>query len=67
MVNIYIGFVTLPTLCPDYKMYWASCCRPPGITGITGSAGVGFYFEAELNNTITTGPKNSSPTFVSTP
>ena len=67
MVNIYVGYVTLPTLCPDYKMYWASCCRPAGITGITGSAGVGFYFEAELNNTITTGPKNSSPTFVSTP
>jgi gliding motility-associated-like protein len=67
MVNIYVGFVTLPTLCPDYKIYWASCCRPPGITSIPGSAGVGFYFEAELNNTITTGPKNSSPTFVSTP
>jgi hypothetical protein len=67
MVNIYIGFATLPTLCPDYKMYWASCCRPPGITSISGSAGVGFYFEAELNNMISNGPKNSSPLFLGPP
>tara|TARA_B100000780_G_scaffold117570_1_gene82506 strand:+ start:23703 stop:25880 length:2178 start_codon:yes stop_codon:yes gene_type:complete len=64
MVNIYIGYVTLTQVCNDYKMYWQSCCRPAGITGITNSNGVGFYFEAELNNTQ---GYNSSPTFVSIP
>ena len=64
MVNIYIGYVTLTQTCNDYKMYWQSCCRPGGITAITNSGGVGFYFEAELNNTQ---GYNSSPTFVSIP
>jgi len=64
MVNIYTGFVILSQQCPDYKMSWTQCCRPGGITGITGSAGVGFYFEAELNNTL---GNNSSPAFLSRP
>jgi len=64
MVRIYTGFVILSQQCPDYKMSWDDCCRPAGITGITGSAGVGFYFEAELNNTLGT---NSSPAFLSRP
>ncbi|MEY4969283.1 MAG: hypothetical protein RLZZ261_1054 [Bacteroidota bacterium] len=64
MVNIYTGFVILSQQCPDYKFSWTQCCRPPGITGITGSAGVGFYFEAELNNTL---GYNSSPAFLSRP
>jgi len=64
MVRIYTGFVILSQQCPDYKMSWSQCCRPAGITGITGSAGVGFYFEAELNNTLGT---NSSPAFLSRP
>lgn len=64
MVNIYIGYVVLTQTCNDYKMYWQSCCRPGGITGITNSAGVGFYYEAELNNTL---GNNSSPVFVSIP
>jgi len=64
MVNIYVGYVVLSQQCPDYKMSWSQCCRPSGITGITGSAGVGFYFEAELNNTLGT---NSSPAFLGSP
>ena len=54
MVRIYTGFVILSQQCPDYKMSWSTCCRPGGITAITGSGGVGFYFEAELNNTLGT-------------
>ncbi|MDG1758855.1 MAG: gliding motility-associated C-terminal domain-containing protein [Schleiferiaceae bacterium] len=64
MVNIYIGYVILTQSCNDYVMYWQSCCRPPGITGIVNSASQGFYFEAELNNTL---GYNSSPVFLSTP
>jgi hypothetical protein len=64
MVRIYTGFVILSQQCPDYKMSWSLCCRPGGITGITGSGGVGFYFEAELNNTLGT---NSSPEFLGSP
>ena len=64
MVNIYVGYVILNQQCPDYKFSWTLCCRPGGITGITGSAGVGFYFEAELNNTL---GYNSSPAFLSRP
>jgi hypothetical protein len=64
MVNIYIGYVILTQTCNDYVMYWQSCCRPPGVTGITNSAGQGFYFEAELNNTL---GNNSSPVFLSMP
>lgn len=64
MVRIYTGFVILNQQCPDYRMFWTECCRPPGITAITGSAGVSFYFEAELNNTL---GHNSSPAFLSRP
>jgi gliding motility-associated-like protein len=67
MVNIYIGYVILPTLCEDYKIIYENFARPAGITSIVNSGGVGFHFEAELNNTITTGPKNSSPSFISIP
>lgn len=64
MVRIYTGFVILNQQCPDYKMSWSQCCRPGGITSITNSGGVLFYFEAELNNTL---GFNSSPTFLSRP
>ena len=64
MVNIYIGYVTLTQTCNDYVMYWQSCCRPFGVTGIANSSGAGFYFEAELNNTL---GYNSAPTFISIP
>ena len=64
MVNIYVGYVTLTQTCNDYVMYWQSCCRPFGVTGIANSSGAGFYFEAELNNTL---GYNSAPAFVSIP
>ena len=64
MVNIYVGYVTLTQICNDYVMYWQSCCRPFGVTGIANSGGAGFYFEAELNNTL---GYNSAPAFVSIP
>ena len=67
MVNIYVGYVTLPTLCPDYKIIYENFARPGGITSIVNSGNVGFHFEAELNNTTTIGQKNSSPVFVSIP
>ena len=60
----YRGYVILPGKCSDYKFYWSSCCRPPGITNIPGSSGQGFYFEAELNNFV---GNNTSPLFVSEP
>ena len=64
MVNIFVGYITLTQTCNDYKMYLTSFCRPFGVTGIANSSGVGFYFEAELNNTL---GYNSAPQFVSTP
>ena len=67
MVNVYVGYVTLPTLCSDYKIIYENYARPGGITSIINSGSVGFHFEAELNNTITTGQRNSSPSFVSIP
>ncbi len=59
----YRGYVVLPGKCSDYKFYWSSCCRPPGITNLVVSQS-GFYFEAELNNFV---GNNTSPLFVSEP
>ena len=64
MVNVYYGYVILPQVCNDYKFYWQTCCRSAGITALSNSSGLGFYFEAELNNTL---GANKSPIFVSIP
>jgi len=63
----YIGYVVLPGNCPTYRFWYSNCCRPPGVTNISNSNGNGadgFYFDAELNNTL---GQNSSPIFVSEP
>jgi gliding motility-associated-like protein len=63
----YIGYVILPGNCATYRFWYENCCRPPGITNISNSNGNGndgFYFDAELNNTL---GQNSSPIFVSEP
>ncbi len=60
----YRGYVVLPGKCSDYKFYWQSFARPPGVTNIPNSGGQGFYFEAELNNFV---GNNTSPLFVSEP
>ena len=60
----YKGVAILPGKCADFSFYWATCCRPPGITNIPGSSGKGFYFEATLNNLI---GNNSSPQFINEP
>ena len=63
----YIGYVILPGNCPTYRFWYSNCCRPPGVTNISNSNGNGadgFYFDAELDNTL---GQNSSPIFVSEP
>jgi gliding motility-associated-like protein len=63
----YIGYVILPGNCATFRFWYENCCRPPGITNISNSNGNGndgFYFDAELNNTL---GQNSSPIFVSEP
>ena len=63
----YIGYVTLPGNCATYRFWYENCCRPPGITNINtsnGNGADGFYFDAELDNTL---GQNSSPIFVSEP
>ena len=63
-IYAYKGTVALPGPCADYAFYWQSCCRPPGITNVANSSGLGFYFEAKLNNFV---GNNSSPLFISEP
>jgi gliding motility-associated-like protein len=63
----YIGYVILPGNCATFRFWYENCCRPPGITNISNSNGNGndgFYFDAELDNTL---GQNSSPIFVSEP
>ena len=63
----YIGYTILPGNCNDFVFWYENCCRPGGITNINtsnGSGNDGFYFDAELNNTL---GQNSSPIFVSEP
>ncbi|NVK05530.1 MAG: hypothetical protein HWD92_11950, partial [Flavobacteriia bacterium] len=70
-VNVYETLVnqplTLTSNCPDFKIFWETCCKPPGITNLAGASNtLGFYFEAELNRRQGIGD-NSSPHFVSAP
>lgn len=63
----YIGYAILPGNCNDFVFWYSNCCRPPGVTNISSSNGNGndgFYFDAELDNTL---GQNSSPIFVSEP
>ena len=60
----YKGYAILAGPCSDYAFYWSSCCRPPGITNVSNSSSLGFYFDATLNNFI---GNNSSPLFTSEP
>jgi hypothetical protein len=48
MVNRYEGFITVDKN-SSIKIFWEQCCRAPGITGLTSSAGQGFYIEAKIN------------------
>ena len=56
--------IALPGQCPDWRIWITDCCRNMTITTLSGAAGLGFYIEARLNNTIS---DNSSPQFAIDP
>jgi hypothetical protein len=64
-LSIFADTIELDGLCADWRFYYSTCCRPPGIDNLQGSVGRGFYFEARLNNAFS--ENNSSPEFISTP
>lgn len=59
------ALILIPWSCPDFKLYWESCCRPYILGSIQDPSNSGFYIEAELNTL--TAPHNSSPRFVGVP
>jgi len=66
-IYTYKGYVILPGTCSTFKFWYSNCCRPPGITNINTSNGVGndgFFFDANLDNSF---GENSSPIFISEP
>ena len=48
LVNSYEGIVTIQNYYST-TFSWSQCCRAAGITGLSGSAGEGFYIEAKVN------------------